>query len=280
MKILLTGRNGQVGWELDQTLQQLGNVLPTDRSTLDLIDTDAIRRVIREVRPHMIINAAAYTAVDKAEAEPELAMQINGVAPGVMAEEAEQLGALLVHYSTDYVFDGDRSTPYAEDDTPHPLSSYGRSKLEGEERIRGSGCRSLILRTSWVYGPRGKNFYLTIARKAAADEPLRVVNDQYGVPTTSSFLAQYTVDLIRKEATGLLDLVPSGETTWFAFAREIVRLWGSRSAEEPIRSEQFPTAARRPRYSVLDKTRAEKVLGLQLPDWRALLADVRKSAPA
>ncbi len=278
MKILLIGRNGQVGWELERTLEPLGAVTATDFPNLDLADSDGIRRVVRELKPDLIVNAAAYTAVDKAESEPDLVMQINGLAPGVMAEEAKRSGALLVHYSTDYVFDGRKSSAYTEDDLANPLSVYGRSKLEGDLRIQGSGCRHLILRTSWVYGARGKNFYLTIARKAAAGEALRVVNDQLGVPTTSSFLAQYTVELLRKQASGLLNLVPSGETTWFQFACEIVQLWGSGSTVEPVTSEQFPTAARRPRHSVLDKRRAEELLGHGLPDWNLLLADVRKSA--
>lgn len=280
MRVLLTGRNGQVGWELERALQPLGTVVATDRSTLDLADSDAIRRAIREAKPELIVNAAAYTAVDRAESEPDLAMQINGVAPGVMAEEAKRLGALLVHYSTDYVFDGTKRSPYTEDDPPNPLNVYGRTKLEGDERVRSSGCRYLILRTSWVYGPRGKNFYLTISKKAASGEVLRVVNDQQGVPTTSRFLAENTVNLLGKQATGLFNLVPSGETTWFEFAQEIVRFTRSRSEVEPITSEQFPTAARRPRYSVLDKARVEKVLGRSLPDWRDLLANVRKSAAA
>jgi dTDP-4-dehydrorhamnose reductase len=279
LKILLTGRSGQVGWELERALRPLGTVMATDRGTLDLASSDAIRRVVREVKPDLIVNAAAYTAVDKAESELGLALQINGLAPGVMAEEAKRLGALLVHYSSDYVFDGRKSAPYTEDDVPNPLGVYGRSKLEGDQRIRASGCRHLILRTSWVYGPRGKNFYLTIARKAAAGEALRVVNDQHGVPTTSGFLAESTVALLRKEATGLVNLVPSGETTWFDFAREIVRLAGSPSIVEPISTDQFPTAARRPGYSVLDKARVEKTLGRALPDWRSALADMRKLAP-
>ena len=277
MRVLLTGRNGQVGWELERALQPLGTVIATDRLTLDLADNDAIRRAIREAKPDIIVNAAAYTAVDKAESEPELAMQINGVAPGVMAEEAKRSGVLLVHYSTDYVFDGTKRSPYTEDDAPNPLSVYGRTKLEGDERVRSSGCRYLILRTSWVYGPRGKNFYLTISKKAASGEALRVVNDQRGVPTTSSFLAQNTMALLGKQVTGLFNLVPSGETTWFDFAREIVRLAGLRIEVVPISTDQFPAAAHRPRYSVLDKGLIEKVLGRGLPDWRDLLADVRKS---
>jgi dTDP-4-dehydrorhamnose reductase len=271
LKILLTGRDGQVGWELERALQPLGAVTATDRATLDLADGAAIVRVIRELKPELIVNAAAYTAVDKAESEPDLAMQINGVAPGVMAEEARRLGALLVHYSTDYVFDGRKGAPYTEEDPPNPLGVYGRTKLEGDVRVRSSGCRHLVLRTSWVYGPRGRNFYLTIARKAAAGEHLRVVNDQHGVPTTSLFLAEHTVELYRKEASGLLNLVPSGETTWFEFAREIVRLAGSSSEIEPIASDQFPAAASRPKYSVLDKARVETILGRVLPDWKSLL---------
>ena len=276
MKILLTGRDGQVGWELERALQPLGAVTATGRATLDLADRDVLVRAIRELKPELIVNAAAYTAVDKAESEPDLAMQINGVAPGVMAEEARRLGALLVHYSTDYVFDGRKGAPYTEDDPPNPLGVYGRTKLEGDVRVRSSGCRHLVLRTSWVYGPRGKNFYLTIARKAAAGEHLRVVNDQHGVPTTSLFLAEHTIELFRKEASGLLNLVPSGETTWFEFAREIVRLAGSSSEIEPIASHQFPAAASRPKYSVLDKARVESILGRVLPDWKSLLAACRR----
>ena len=278
MKVLLAGRNGQAGWELERALQPLGEVVATDRAALDLADARALRSFIDHLKPGLIVNAAAYTSVDKAESEPDLAMQINGVAPGVMAEEARRLGALLVHYSTDYVFDGRKSSPYTEEDIPNPLSVYGRTKLEGDTRVRASGCRHLILRTSWVYGPRGRNFYLTIARKAAAGERLRVVNDQHGVPTTSRFLAEHTVALLRKQAAGLLNLVPSGETTWCEFAREIVRLTRSRSEVEPIASDQFPAAARRPRYSVLDNSRAKGALGHELPDWRGLLVAMRKSA--
>ena len=204
-------------------------------------------------------------------------MRINGSAPGVLAEEAKRLGALLVHYSTDYVFDGTKPTAYVEDDAPNPLSVYGRTKLEGERAIRDSGCRHLILRTSWVYGPRGKNFFLTIARKAAAGERLRVVADQRGVPTTSAFLAEKTVALLAKDAGGLVHLVPGGETTWYEFAREIVRLVGSRSEVQPIKTGEFPAAARRPANSVLDNRNATAVLGTPMPDWRALLAAVRES---
>ena len=233
--------------------------------------------MVREAKPQLIVNAAAYTAVDKAEAQPDLAMRINGIAPGVLAEEAKRLGALLVHYSTDYVFDGTKSTAYVEDDAPNPHSVYGRSKLAGERAVQASGCRHLILRTSWVYGPRGKNFFLTIAAKARAGERLRVVDDQRGVPTTSAFLAERTLALIARDASGLLHLVPAGETTWYGFAREIVQLTGSRSEVQPIKTGEFPAAARRPANSVLDNRRAAAILG-EPPHWRELLDDVRKSA--
>jgi dTDP-4-dehydrorhamnose reductase len=269
VKILLTGRAGQVGWELERALPLLGNVISTDRATLDLADADAIQKKFREVAPDIIVNAAAYTAVDKAESEPQRAMQVNGVAPGVMAEEAKRLGALLVHYSTDYVFDGTQSLPYVEDDAPNPISTYGKTKLAGERAVLASGCRHLILRTSWVYGPRGRNFYRSIVAKAAAGERLRVVDDQRGVPTTSRFLAEETLALLRKHADGLLHLVPSGETTWYGFAREIVK----HSVEvEPIKTGEFPTAARRPANAVLDNRKAAAILGRRLPDWRDDLA--------
>jgi dTDP-4-dehydrorhamnose reductase len=271
LKILLTGRNGQVGWELARLLPTLGQVRSAGRDDFDLADADAVRRVVRDARPQLIVNAAAYTAVDKAEAEPELAMRINGTAPGVMAEEARRLGALLVHYSTDYIFDGTKSGAYGEDDVPAPLGVYGRTKLAGERAIRDSGCRHLILRTSWVYGPRGKNFYLTIAAKAAKGEKLRVVDDQHGVPTTSAFLADRTLALIKKEASGMLHLVPGGATTWCGFAREIVKLTKSPSEVQPIKTGEFPAAARRPANSVLDNRRASALLGAPMPDWRELL---------
>ena len=278
MRILLTGRNGQLGWELARALPTLGELTSTTREQLDLGASDAIRRAVREARPQLIVNAAAYTAVDKAESEPEPAMRINATAPGVLAEEAKRLGAMLVHYSTDYVFDGTKATAYLEDDAPNPLSVYGRSKLAGERAIAASGCRHLILRTSWVYGPRGKNFFLTIARKASSGERLRVVADQRGVPTASGFLAEKTLGLLEKKASGLLHLVPGGETTWYDFAREIVRLTGSKSEVQPIKTGEFPVAARRPANSVLDNRRATAVLGTPMPDWRTLLGAVRESA--
>jgi dTDP-4-dehydrorhamnose reductase len=278
LKVLLIGRNGQVGWELARLLPTLGELVSTGREELDLADDDAIRRVVREAKPQLVVNAAAYTAVDKAESEPELAMRINGTALGVLAEEAKRLGAMLVHYSTDYVFDGTKSSAYVEDDAPNPLSAYGHSKLAGERAIASSGCRHLILRASWVYGPRGKNFFLTIAAKARAGERLRVVADQRGVPTTSRFLAEKTLALLAKDASGFLHLVPSGQTTWYEFAREIVKLSGSQSEVQPIKTGEFPVAARRPANSVLDNRKATAVLGVPMPDWRTLLRGVRESA--
>lgn len=274
MKVLLVGRNGQVGWELARLLPGVGELHALYRHDLDLSDLDEVLRVVRESRPEIIINAAAYTAVDKAEVEPELAARVNAEAPGVMAEEAKRQGALLVHYSTDYVFDGSNARPYLEDDAPAPINVYGRTKLAGERLIQESGCRHLILRTSWVYGTRGNNFYLTIARKAAKSERLRVVDDQRGVPTTSAFLAEKTIDLIASDAGGILHLVPSGETTWFGFAREIVRLSGSQSDVLPIKSDEFPSAARRPSNSVLNNRRACQILGTPFPDWRELLCNL------
>lgn len=268
MRILLTGRGGQVGSELERAL---GDVIATDRSSLNLEDKVEIRRVVREANPEVIINAAAYNAVDKAESEHELALRVNGVAPGVMAEEAKRLGALLVHYSTDYVFDGSKGSPYVETDAPNPVSRYGRTKLEGEERIRASGCRHLILRTSWVYGPRATNFYQVIRRKAEAGEPIRMVDDQTSVPTSSAFLASYTAILLKAGAAGLLHVVPSGQATRYDFAREVVKALRSSSRVEAARTADFPAAARRPAYSVLDNRRAEALLGAPLPHWKHLL---------
>ena len=267
MRILLTGCRGQVGSELACALAALGDVVATDRTTLDLADADATRRTVREARPSIIVNAAAYTAVDKAESERAIAMQVNGIAPGLLGEEAKRLGALLVHYSTDYVFNGEKRSPYTEDDVPNPLNHYGRSKLEGELVIVASGCRHLILRTSWVYGPRANNFYQLIARKAAEGEPIRMVDDQTSVPTPSNFVAAYTVALLRKEATGLLNLVPSGQATRYAFARKVAAAMHSSSAVEPARTVEFPAPARRPVYSVLANRSAATKLGAPLPDW-------------
>jgi dTDP-4-dehydrorhamnose reductase len=279
LRILLTGRDGQVGWELERLLLPLGEVVATDRARLDLSRTETLRDRVREINPDLIVNAAAYTAVDKAESEPALAMRVNGEAPGIMAEEAKRLGALLVHYSTDYVFDGEKRSPYLEDDAPHPLGAYGRTKLEGERRVAASGCRALLLRASWVYSPsRGRNFFRTIAGKALAGERLRVVDDQVGVPTPSDFLASLSLRLIRDGATGVYHAVPSGETSWHGFASLIVEKVGARVAVEPIASSEFPTAAVRPRYSVLSNARLAARLGAPLPDWRQVVPPIMKAS--
>ncbi len=273
MRILLTGRDGQVGWELERVLPALGEVIATDRGTLDLAELDATRRTVRDTRADVIVNAAAYTAVDKAELEPALAMRINAEAPGVLAEEAKRSGALLVHYSTDYVFSGEKPAPYVESDAPNPVNAYGRSKLAGERAILASGCRSLILRTSWVYAPRGRNFFLTIARKARAGETLRVVADQRGVPTTARFLAVHTVELIQKGVEGLFNLVPGGSTSWHGFASAIVTAIDAKVEVIAIGSAEFPTPARRPANSVLDNRAVGLCLGRTLHEWPGLLAE-------
>ncbi len=271
MRILLTGRNGQVGWELERALPALGEVIATDRQTLSLADPEAIRRTVREVKPGLIVNAAAYTAVDRAETERDAAIQVNAVAPGVLAEEAKRLGALLVHYSTDYVFDGEKRSPYLETDTPNPLSHYAFTKLEGERAVASAGGRHLILRTSWVYGPRASNFYQIIRRKADANEPMRMVDDQTSVPTTSAFLASHTIKLIKANVSGLLHLVPSGQATRYEFALEVVKASGSGSKVERAKSTDFPAAARRPAYSVMSNANAARALGKALAEWTALL---------
>ena len=250
----------------------MGEVVAMDRATLDLADSDAVRRTVRDARPDVIVNAAAYTAVDKAEAERERATQVNAVAPGVLGEEAKRMGALLVHYSTDYVFDGNKRTPYTEDDAPNPLSHYARTKLDGERAIAQTECRYLILRTSWVYGPRTRNFYRIIADKARANEPMRMVDDQTSVPTPSRFLAASTAALVRSDATGLLHLVPSGQATRYEFAREVVRALRSTSQVEPARTADFPSAAARPPYSVLDNRRAAEFLQEKPAHWNSLLS--------
>jgi dTDP-4-dehydrorhamnose reductase len=279
VRILVTGRNGQVGAELTRSLAALGEVIATDRARLDLSNEHAMRRVLRELKPEVIVNAAAYTAVDRAESEPELAMQINARAPGVLGEEAKRLGALLVHYSTDYVFDGTKSAPYVEDDAPHPLSVYGRSKLEGELAIAASGARHLILRTSWVYGPRGRNFLLAILARARAGERLRVVADQLGAPTSSTAIARGTAQFISRMRTisgaeGLYHFTAQGETSWHGFARAIVAAAGLKVEVAPITSADYPTAARRPMNSRLDNGKLERVFGLRLPPWPEQLEEV------
>jgi dTDP-4-dehydrorhamnose reductase len=272
VKILLTGPTGQVGWELAPRLGALGEVVALDRPALDLADGDAIRARVRDLRPDVIVNAAAYTAVDRAESEPDRANAINATAPGVLAEEAKSLGALLVHYSTDYVFDGTKAVPYTEDDAPNPLSVYGRTKLDGERAIQASGCRHLILRTGWVYASRGHNFLLTMLRLGAERSELRVVDDQRGAPTWARDIAEATVALLAKTPNGLFHLTAAGETTWHGCACEIMRLAGLTPVVHRIRTAEYPTAARRPASSVLDNARLRAVAGIVMPAWEESLA--------
>ena len=273
MRILLAGRTGQLGCELERRLQALGEVMATDRSTLDLGDPDAIRRAVREASPDVIVNAAAYTAVDRAEREPALAAQINAVAPGVLGEEARRRRALVVHYSTDYVFDGRKREAYVEEDAPNPLNAYGKTKLAGEQALAASRCRQLLLRSSWVYAPRGRNFFLAIAEKARAGAPLRVVDDQHGVPTEAGFIAEMTARLIERRAEGVFHVVPSGSATWHAFASAIVSGLGLDVPVQAIASSAFPSAVQRPAYSVLSNRKLARALGVELPSWQSLLED-------
>ncbi len=276
-RILLVGRNGQVGHELQRTLAPLGEIIAVDRQALDLDRADDIRSQLRTLRPEIIVNAAAYTAVDQAEAEPERAMAINAVAPGVMAEEAKQLGALLVHYSTDYVFDGAKSGPYTEDDRPNPQNAYGRSKLAGEQAIQATGCRHLIFRTSWVYGRHGKNFLRTIQRLAALKAELTVVDDQIGAPTWSRMIAEATALAVRGDPrndqhSGLYHLSSAGQTSWHGFAGAILAAQGWSGKLQPIPTKDYPLPAPRPANSVLNNHKLAAELGLALPDWREALA--------
>ena len=281
MRILLTGAGGQVGFELARTLAPLGDVRAFDRASLDLADADALVAACRGLRPGLIVNAAAYTAVDRAESDETGARAANGRAPGILAGEAKRLGAVLVHYSTDYVFDGRKRTPYEEGDATRPLNAYGRSKLEGERAIAASGCRHLVFRTSWVYGPRGRNFLATMLALAATREEIRVVDDQRGAPTSSPFLAEATaraLSAIPREgvASGIYHLSAAGETTWAGFARAIFERARTRPGFRvprvvPIPTSAYPTPARRPRYSVLSNRKFAAAFGFAPSAWEAQL---------
>lgn len=287
MKILLTGSTGQVGYELVRSLQGLGQVVALDRSAMDLADLEQVRTVIRKVRPQLIVNPAAYTAVDRAESEPALAFRINAEAPGVMAQEARALGAALVHYSTDYVFDGAQPGARAESDATGPLNVYGASKLAGEQAIAASGVDHLIFRTSWVYGMHGKNFLLTMLRLAREREELRVVADQHGAPTWSRTIADTTALVLAqarafthlqdgeardwwRQNGGVYHLSSQGQTTWCEFTEAIVVAAGLSCRVTPITSAEYPTTAHRPQYSVLSSERLIERF-CRLPDWQQAL---------
>ncbi|NET71870.1 MAG: dTDP-4-dehydrorhamnose reductase [Sphaerospermopsis sp. SIO1G2] len=282
MKILLTGISGQVGWELQRTLMTVGDVISLGRNKLDLSQPDTIRQTIRDIKPDLIVNPAAYTAVDKAESEIDLAMAINGVAPGIIAEEAKRLGAALIHYSTDYVFDGNRSIPYRENDLTNPQNVYGKTKLAGEEAIQSIGANYLIFRTSWVYGLRGKNFLLTMQRLAKEREEIKVVDDQIGSPTWSRMIAEITAQVVVQslgnteeflaEKSGIYNLSPGGKTSWYGFAKAI---FGDDFPNQerklqrliPITTLEYPTPASRPAFSLLDNQKLSDTFGLTIPAW-------------
>lgn len=274
MKILLTGKNGQVGWELQRTLAPLGEVLAVDSRQLDLSDKDAIARVVRETRPDIIVNAAAYTAVDRAESDREAALTINTVAPAIFAEEACRIGALLVHYSTDYVFDGSKVGAYQETDTTNPLNLYGKTKREGELAIQSIGCRHLIFRTSWVYGLRGKNFLLTMGDLLMKRDEVSVVADQYGAPTWSRMVAEASAQVLG-DGFGdreIFHLTSTGACSWYDFADEIslyIKKMGFKAAHlKRIDAKDYPVPACRPANSRLDCGLLAHRHGISLPHWK------------
>ena len=285
MKILLLGKSGQVGWELQRSLAPLGELIALDRHVVDglcgdLSDVDALRATIRQVKPDVIVNAAAYTAVDKAESETELADRVNGQASQVMAEEATTLGAWLIHYSTDYVFSGQGSLPWQESDPVAPVNHYGASKLAGEQAITASGCKHLIFRTSWVYGARGNNFAKTMLRLAKDRETLSVIADQIGAPTGADLVADVTALAIQQvlkhpELSGLYHLAASGEVSWHGYACHVISFAQNNgeqlavTAINPIETTAYPTPARRPLNSRLDTQKLRDNFSLHLPDWQS-----------
>jgi dTDP-4-dehydrorhamnose reductase len=293
MRILLTGVHGQLGTDLLPLLQPLGEVIAVGRAECDLSSVEAIRKLVAEVRPDVIVNPAAYTAVNDAQAQSELAYAINATAPGALAGETRKSGAMLVHYSTDYVFDGSKPGAYTESDEPAPLNVYGASKLAGERAVAAAGGRFLVLRTSWVYGANGNNFLRTIRRLAAEREELRIVDDQVGAPTSSMQLAQATARLVRQLSattepefpSGLYHATAEGSVSWCGFARAIVSEMKAEAlkAEDgetlrvrqivPIRSDEYPVAARRPLNSVLSNQKFERAFGFRLGSWREALAE-------
>ena len=289
MRILVTGEDGQLGWELQRSLAALGEVVATGRRELDLRDPAAIRRTVRSVRPDVVFNTAAYNAVDRAESEPDIAFKVNAIAPGLIAEECRELGALLIHFSTDYVFDGKKTTLYAEEDEAIPLSVYGRSKLAGEQAIRAARGRALIFRTAWLYSDRQDNFVLKIRRLARQRSELSVVNDQTSAPTWVRPLSDAMTKICQiaqaprggalGEGAPLYHATCLGKTTRYEFVRAILDDLARRAPKEPIArlkpiaSADYPSPARRPAYSVLSNAKLERDFGLRLPDWRAAFTE-------
>jgi dTDP-4-dehydrorhamnose reductase len=285
VKILVTGKTGQVGYELVRSLQPLGEVVAVDSKQMDLRQPGAIREVIRTVQPDLIVNPAAYTAVDRAESEPEVALAINGDAPAIMAEEAKALGAAMIHFSTDYVFDGGKAGAYVEEDAPNPLNVYGKSKLAGEQALQASGVAHLIFRTSWVYGMRGRNFLLTVLRLAQEREELRIVADQHGAPTWCRTIAEATACIAGQAAanpdreqwwqrhSGIYHLTAQGQTTWHGFTQAILAHAGLKKLPTvlPISSAEYPTPALRPANSTLACKKLQQTF-CELPAWNEALA--------
>jgi len=285
LKILIIGKDGQLGWELQRSLAGLGDLLATGRRELDLSDPAAIRKTVRSVRPDVVLNTAAYNAVDRAESEPDIALKVNSVAPGLLADECRDLGALLIHFSTDYVFDGKRTTPYSEEDEAAPLSVYGRSKLAGEQAVRAAKGRALIFRTAWLYSDRRDNFVGTMRRLARQKSELSVVDDQTGAPTWVRSLSEAVAKICGialsprgraiSEESPVYHATCSGETTRYDFVRAILDDLARKEPKEPmarlipIPSADYPTPARRPKYSVLSNAKLERDFGVRLPEWRS-----------
>ena len=282
MRILVFGKTGQVGSGLFKDLKEVGSVRRVGRETADLTDLAAVANVIQEERPNIVINAAAYTNVDQAETDQDIARLVNAKAPTVMAEMAAAINAWFIHYSTDYVFDGESNTPYIEDWPKNPQSVYGSTKLEGEEAIQQATDRYLILRTSWVYSNNGRNFLNTILRLSNQQGELRIVDDQTGTPTYARALSSNTAAMIkqldtgwdRPDLAGIFNVTCQGSTTWYGFACEILKSAGIEGVRiEPITTSEFPTPAKRPHYSVLDNSKLEQIYGLRLPHWRDSLKE-------
>ncbi|MBU0498484.1 MAG: dTDP-4-dehydrorhamnose reductase [Gammaproteobacteria bacterium] len=285
-KILLLGGSGQVGWELRRTLAPLGRVTVTTRETLDLSNLMAVQRFLETERPAIILNAAAYTAVDRAEQEEPDAVRLNAELPALLARWSAECAAPLIHFSTDYVFDGTKTEPYGEDDVPNPLNVYGRSKLAGDLALLDGAWAPFVFRVSWVYGARGRNFLLTLLRLMTERDALRIVDDQWGAPTWSRDIAQATAFVVYRllrepgfadSAKGLYHLSPEGETTWFGFASAIREIAGLECRLEPIPSSEYPTPARRPTNSRMNADKLFHALGLRLPHWRDSLGACMES---
>ena len=282
IKIFLTGARGQVGWELNRTLLPCGTIYACARDTLNLLDENIVRQAVQDFKPDVIINAAAYTAVDRAESDRDLCRSLNAGVPKILAQEAEKLGAWMIHYSTDYVFNGKNTRPWREDDAPDPINYYGESKLEGDLAVTGNASKHLIFRTSWVYAARGSNFLLTMLRFFAEKQKLRIVNDQIGAPTWSRYIAQTTTMALEQalneddaSLSGIYNLAASGAVSWYDFAREIRQYAGVFSSAEgdgvelnPVSSAEYLTPAVRPKWSVLFLEKIRRVFGIHAPPWQ------------